>query len=189
MDVENSEDIKVYTLGPTFVHAESRKSPFVDGVVRRNTEGKEIRFITNLSVEERRIASCVAKAFKQNICGFDVLRVDGKSYVIDVNGWSFVKGNDFYYDKCAEIVAKFCMTRFPSIPKTPSSTGSISPREKGWRLKCNIAVFRHADRTPKSKYIYVFDLGFTICMLILFIFNSENEVQFQGRAAIHETVY
>lgn len=100
-------DIKVYTVGPMFAHAEARKSPCLDGKVQRTERGKEVRYSVMLSYMEKLIAHKIVKAFSQTVCGFDILRtVCGKSVVCDVNGFSFVKGNEKYYNDCAQIIKR-----------------------------------------------------------------------------------
>ena len=162
LPVDSGEDIKVYTVGPNYAYAESRKSPFIDGIVRRNAQGKEIRIVTQLTEEEQEIARRVCMAFGQTVCGFDMIRSEGKSYVIDINGWSFVKGSDTYYDKAAKILKDTFIQiarrkrRHSALSGSPGSLLQAAPLENDflmgqWRLKAYVGVFRHADRTPKQK--------------------------------------
>lgn len=162
LPVDSGEDIKVYTVGPNYAYAESRKSPFIDGIVRRNAQGKEIRTVTQLTEEEQEIARRVCMAFGQTVCGFDLIRSEGKPYVIDINGWSFVKGSETYYDKAAKILKDTFIQiarrkrRHSALSGSPGAFLQAAPLENDflmgqWRLKAYVGVFRHADRTPKQK--------------------------------------
>ena len=59
-------DVKVYTVGPDYAHAEARKSPALDGKVERDKDGKEVRYPVLLSAAEKLIARKVCHAFKVN---------------------------------------------------------------------------------------------------------------------------
>ena len=107
--LQNTYYFTVYTVGPDYAHAEARKSPALDGKVERDPEGKEVRYPVILTNKEKLIARTVCLAFKQNICGFDLLRANGKSIVCDVNGFSFVKNSSKYYDDCAKILGNMIL--------------------------------------------------------------------------------
>ncbi|GAB6021308.1 hypothetical protein CHUAL_003923 [Chamberlinius hualienensis] len=152
-------DVKVYTVGLDYAHAEARKSPALDGKVERDSEGKEVRYPVILSNIEKLIARKVCLAFKQTVCGFDLLRANGKSYVCDVNGFSFVKNSMKYYDDCSKILGNMILRELaPQLhipwsipfqlddpPIVPTTFGKMM------ELRCVVAVIRHGDRTPKQK--------------------------------------
>ncbi|KAL2487377.1 Phosphoglycerate mutase-like family protein [Abeliophyllum distichum] len=165
-------DVKVYTVGPEYAHAEARKSPVVDGVVMRNPDGKEVRYPVLLTPTEKQMAREVCIAFRQAVCGFDLLRCEGRSYVCDVNGWSFVKNSYKYYDDAACVLrTMFLEAKAPHLsstipptlpwkvnePAQPSEgltrqgSGIIGTFGQSEELRCVITVIRHGDRTPKQK--------------------------------------
>jgi hypothetical protein len=143
--------LQVYTVGPEYAHAEARKSPVVDGVVMRSADGKEVRYPVLLTPVEKQMAREVCVAFGQAVCGFDLLRSHGRSYVCDVNGWSFVKNSYKYEDqkpsithKLSRVVAKNtyahvlyvlpgCIYPQPHPPKKNPNSASFSA-QKEWNL-------------------------------------------------------
>ncbi|KAL3629310.1 Inositol hexakisphosphate and diphosphoinositol-pentakisphosphate kinase vip2 [Castilleja foliolosa] len=164
-------DVKVYTVGPEYAHAEARKSPVVDGVVMRNPDGKEVRYPVLLTPMEKEMSREVCIAFRQAVCGFDLLRCDGRSYICDVNGWSFVKNSYKYHDDAACVLRKMFLdakaphlssTIPPTLPwkakepeqqteLTRQGSGIIGTFGQSEELRCVIAIIRHGDRTPKQK--------------------------------------
>lgn len=165
-------DIKVYTVGPDYAHAEMRKAPTVDGRVEREN-GQEMRRQTILTQQEKEIARKITQVFGQNVCDFSILRTDETSYVCDVNGWSVAKGYPKYYNDCAQILYEMIFHHLH--PPTPIAAPSQASRlledndkmyESGsavealdaadkasnvFKLRLVAAVIRHADRTPKQK--------------------------------------
>jgi len=59
-------DVKVYTVGAEYAHAEARKSPGLDGKVERDEFGKEVRYPVILRADEKLIAMKICLAFKVN---------------------------------------------------------------------------------------------------------------------------
>ncbi|XP_024970724.1 inositol hexakisphosphate and diphosphoinositol-pentakisphosphate kinase VIP2-like isoform X5 [Cynara cardunculus var. scolymus] len=138
----------------------------------RNPDGKEVRYPVLLTPNEKQMAREVCIAFRQGVCGFDLLRCEGRSYVCDVNGWSFVKNSYKYYDDAACVLRKMFLdakaphlsTTIPPIlpwkvnePAQPSEgltrqgSGIIGSFGQAEELRCVIAIIRHGDRTPKQK--------------------------------------
>ena len=92
------------------------------------------------------------------MCGFDFLRTHGKSYICDVNGFSFVKNSKKYYDDAAQVLMSLIVQELApqlykpynldvqeEIPTVEALEGTML------ELRCVIGIIRHGDRTPKQK--------------------------------------
>lgn len=97
-----------------------------------------------------------------------MLRCGGKTYVCDVNGFSFVKTSFKYYEDCAMQLRRIIhrklnldlrLYKSPTDSSSQRSGGQSRPfrpqkavsNQKKWELRSIVSVFRHGDRTPKQK--------------------------------------
>ena len=159
-------DIKVYAIGTDYFHSEARKSPIVDGKVERRKDGRECRYQVNLTPYEKSICRKIVMIFDQQVCGFDIIRSNEKSFVCDVNGWSFVKGNKKYTQDCAFLLRSIIYKKFKPnffnnlklerelISKSEIGGYHFRPKilvRREEELRSVIGIFRHEDRTPKQK--------------------------------------
>ena len=189
IETEGKRDIKCYTVGPTYVFAETRKAPTGDGVVLRREDGKEMRDPITLRGAELMAARKVIKVFRQIVCGFDILRqADGKFFVCDVNGWSFVKNVPEYVDRATSIMRDIFIEEVRKRGLHREFRNATMTRN----LLGVVSVMRHADRTPKQKVKIVVNVE----PLLLAVFDGErkvkDEIVFKSGhpklAAIHEVV-
>jgi len=164
ISVREFVDIKAYAIGKR-VYSETRKSPAKDGVVVRNKEGKEERSLVSLTAAEENAVKKTAKAFGQFICGMDILRTSpGSFFIIDVNGWSFVKTNDNYYRQSnLKELDKYIKKKI--LRKRAKREKDATRKEDRIELKRALAIFegealevkgvhavyRHGSRSPKMK--------------------------------------
>ncbi|KAF7154923.1 hypothetical protein CNMCM5623_003181 [Aspergillus felis] len=113
LTAEGGQDVKAYTVGfypgPYFSFAVTRPSPAVVGVVLRDANGRERRDPTELTGEEREMAAKISTGFGQALCGFDIIRMGRKSFVIDVNGWTSVKNQTVFYDEAAGVLRQMLL--------------------------------------------------------------------------------
>jgi len=131
IEVDNGEDVKVYAIGPTCSYANTRKSRVIGGRVRRNIYGKEIRYMTALSGEEEETVKKVSTSFGQLVCGLNLLRSNGKSYVNGVKGWTMAEDDDEYLDTCALILRGIFTEKLSRVPRPPSVLAYTTSTSRG----------------------------------------------------------
>lgn len=121
-------DVKVYAAGDYF-YAEARKAPHIDGRVERDDKGLEVRTRVQLTREELGISKRVVDAFGQFMNGFDLLRTkEGRTFVIDVNGWSFVKRANEFAPNCASKLIAFILHAASSSTQSTVRTSNAVPQ-------------------------------------------------------------
>lgn len=145
-------NIRIYAIGTDFFHAQADKSPVLN---HKKEQGRDRKYPVILTAEEKDLAVKLIKAFGQNAITFDVIRSEGKSYVIDVKPSHLVKGPDPVLAECARslcaLVLRLAKRTDPALfhYSTREEIRTLTYRQE--RLCALVAIFRHGDRTPKQK--------------------------------------
>ena len=123
--------------------------------VNRDSTGREVRYPVILSPIEKEISRKITIAFKQFVCGFDILRVQGRSYVCDVNGWSFVKNSRKYYDDASNVLIDFMLKNLRPLTHESSSKSlldSVKTLESRDRRPSTSEPLLNLDKLREEKY-------------------------------------
>lgn len=146
-------DIKVYAVGMDYFHAETKKSPVINSI--RSGFGDK-KYPVMLTSEEKELAIMVVQAFRQNVLTFDIIRCEGKSYVVDVNTGHMVKGPERAILECARTLGLHVLRAMKKISCESSPVSMIVEEPvhatgSSEHLCAVVAILRHGDRTPKQK--------------------------------------
>lgn len=116
---------------------------------------------TELTSKERDISNLIWRAFKQRVCGYDFIRSGNKSYVCDVNGWSFVKTNSHYYDNCARILRELIHQALNIDQRALTVTYGLQLEEYCFRkYEHDTTTTNVGEYTYKSSNKYFIDHGY-----------------------------
>ena len=97
----------------------------------RKQNGKEVRFPVILTAAEKEMARKIVLAFGQTVCGFDLLRSNGQSFVCDVNGWSFVKDSQRFWSDAAGLMRQYCLEALAPAHLLKFSLYDVMPMYEG----------------------------------------------------------
>ena len=145
-------NIRIHVVGTDYFHAVAHKSPVLN---HKKTQGRDKKYPVILTAEEKDLAMKVTKAFGQSVITFDVIRSEGKSYVIDVKPSNLVNASDPVISECARslcgLVLRLTKRTEPALShySTREEIRTLTYRQE--RLCALVAIFRHGDRTPKQK--------------------------------------
>jgi len=150
-------DVKVYAVGRDYFHAETKKSPVINSIRAGFCEKK---YPVMLTSEEKEMAIKVVQAFRQHVLTFDIIRCEGKSYVVDVNTGHMVKGPERAILECARTLGLHVLRAMKKTgsevhPERPIVEETLQVAGGSEHLCAVVAILRHGDRTPKQKVKFV----------------------------------